>query len=86
MALKKTSETHFGFLAIDSYHRVEGVSLPDKVRVDFVVRSYKSDEPNIIPFLENFFSCPYIIEQENPITQAYKHLKTLPEFAGATDC
>lgn len=23
---------------------------------------------------------------DNPLRQAYKHLKTLPEFAGATDC
>jgi len=28
----------------------------------------------------------YDIAGENPIRQAYLHLKTLPEFANATDC
>ena len=28
----------------------------------------------------------YNINGENPIKQAYLHLKTLPEFAGAVDC
>jgi hypothetical protein len=28
----------------------------------------------------------YDIDGENPVRQAYLHLKTLPEFAGATDC
>jgi hypothetical protein len=28
----------------------------------------------------------YDIDGDNPIAQAYLHLKTLPEFAGATDC
>lgn len=32
------------------------------------------------------FEIPYNIAGENPIKQAYAHLKTLPEFAGATDC
>jgi hypothetical protein len=31
-----------------------------------------------------FFS--YDITGENPIKQAYEYLKTLPEFANATDC
>ena len=26
------------------------------------------------------------MQGDNPIRQAYKHLKTLPEFAGAIDC
>jgi hypothetical protein len=30
--------------------------------------------------------CPYDIEGDNPIKQAYEHLKTLPEFEGAIDC
>jgi len=28
----------------------------------------------------------YDLEGENPIKQAYQHLKTLPEFEGAEDC
>lgn len=30
--------------------------------------------------------CPYDIEGDNPVKQAYNHLKTLPEFQGCTDC
>ena len=29
---------------------------------------------------------PYDLDGENPIKQAYQHLKTLPEFEGAEDC
>ncbi len=32
------------------------------------------------------FEMPYSIEGANPIKQAYDHLKSLPEFAGAVDC
>lgn len=28
----------------------------------------------------------YKLENENPIKQAYLHLKTLPEYSDATDC
>jgi hypothetical protein len=32
------------------------------------------------------YSCAYDLDGANPIRQAYLHLKTLPEFANATDC
>ena len=33
------------------------------------------------------FSLPFSVNSNESLTeQAYKHLKTLPEFAGATDC
>lgn len=31
-------------------------------------------------------TCDYDLNGENPIKQAYFHLKTLPEFSDATDC
>jgi hypothetical protein len=30
--------------------------------------------------------CAYNIAGANPLEQAYAHLKTMPEFAGAVDC
>ena len=33
-----------------------------------------------------FIEFNYDINGENPIKQAYKHLKALPEFANAVDC
>ena len=32
------------------------------------------------------FEFPLVLDGNNFIAQAYDHLKTLPEFAGATDC
>ena len=36
--------------------------------------------------LNQTFQFPLDINGPNPIKQAYLHLKTLPEFANATDC
>lgn len=33
----------------------------------------------------SFYGTSYDLSGSNPIHQAYEHLKTLPEFAGATD-
>lgn len=50
----------------------------------FSVSFYANKEK---PFFEaKVFSCADDIHADNPIKQAYKHLKTLPEFAGALDC
>lgn len=45
--------------------------------------SYKNQE-NLIRYNQIQFG--YDINGENPIKQAYLHLKTLPEFADAVDC
>jgi hypothetical protein len=84
MALKKTVFTPHGFEAVDAYLRVEGTQV-GKDRITFQVRSYKenSDLPH---FADMQLNCAYEIAGVNPIAQAYGHLKTLPEFAGATDC
>jgi hypothetical protein len=52
--------------------------------MSFHIRSYTAaDKPF---FTESILSCAYQINGTNPIAQAYGHLKTLPEFAGAVDC
>lgn len=84
MALLKTVSTVHGLQAVNAYHRVEAVTLQNKETITFHVRSYlATDKPF---FMESVLSCGYAIDGENPIKQAYKYLKTLPEFAGATDC
>jgi hypothetical protein len=45
--------------------------------------SYKNNS-NLIKY--NQIQFEYNINGENPIKQAYLHLKTLPEFADAVDC
>ena len=84
MALKKTFTTASGLQAIDAYHRVEQLKVVSKDAISFSVRSYASvEKPN---FNEVNYSSSYSLDGENPIKQAYVHLKTLPEFAGAIDC
>ncbi len=82
MALSKTIETPQGFTATNAYHRVEGVSLT-KMQLAFRVRSYvQADKP---AFGDQAYECAYDLTGENPIRQAYLHLKTLPEWASAED-
>jgi hypothetical protein len=84
MALEKTATTPHGFKAVDAYHRVEGTQV-GKDKMTFQVRSYK-DNSGLPHFADASFNCAYDIAGSNPIAQAYAHLKTLPEFDGATDC
>lgn len=84
MALQKTIITLHGFEAKDAYHRVEALALSTKTEISFRVRSYK-DQRATLAFDDAGYHCAYDIEGDNPIKQAYEHLKTLPEFAGAAD-
>ena len=84
MALKKTASNAQGFTAADAYHRVENVILVGKDRIAFNVRAYKKQD---LPFFaDENYNCAYDLNGVNPITQAYAHLKTLPEFENAEDC
>ena len=84
MALSKTVLSAYGFQANHAYHRVESVLLVGKETINFHVRSYvATDKPF---FAEQVLSCAYSLSGANPIAQAYAHLKTMPEFAGAIDC
>jgi hypothetical protein len=84
MALEKTVTTPHGFKAVDAYHRVEGTQV-SKDKMTFNVRSYKNNS-GLPHFDDASFNCAYNIASDNPIKQAYEHLKTLPEFNGAVDC
>lgn len=85
MAILKTVQTGFGIEIKDAYHRVENVSLIAKDKMTFQVRARVSSEQQTI-FDEAAFRCRYDIGGDNPIAQAYAHLKTLPEYADAVDC
>jgi hypothetical protein len=56
----------------------------DKSRISFGLKYSASSESSA--FDSKTFEFDYNIDGENPIKQAYEHLKTLPEFSGATDC
>lgn len=84
MALQKTVKTKFGFEAVNAYHKIGSISVNDKTTISFILES-KIDASNE-PFEVESFSCNYDLNGNNPIAQAYAHLKTLPEFENATDC
>lgn len=84
MALQKTTTTAHGFEAVNAYHRVEAVTLISKDQMHFRVRTYRTKNDQY--FQHQTQSAPYDLNGENPIKQAYTHLKTLPEFEGAVDC
>lgn len=81
--MKKNTETNFGFEIQNAYTRVESVQV-GKDKMQFQVRSSVDGvKPH---FSDVSYECAYALDGDNPIKQAYMHLKTLPEFAGATDC
>jgi hypothetical protein len=84
MALKKSVKSIYGFVVDEAYHRVESVALQGKDKIYFSLKSYAEVESP--SFGEKSYSCEYDLTGANPIKQAYEHLKTLPEFAGAVDC
>lgn len=83
MALEKTIETQYGLVANAAYIRIENVNIT-KAIIKYSVFIYANkSKPS---FESKVFECAYDIYGDNPIKQAYKHLKTLPEFEGAQDC
>jgi hypothetical protein len=85
MALQKNIELNTGIKVNDAYLRIDSVTINQKQNINFFLKSYISNDVDLA-FDVKEFSCSYDINGENPIKQAYLHLKTLPEFVDATDC
>lgn len=83
MALAKTITTPFGIEITDAYHRVEDITISNKTEMNISLAIYADKTAR--PVSTRGFLAVYDIAGENPIKQAYEHLKTLPEFAGAAD-
>lgn len=83
MALAKTITTNFGIEVADAYHRVSEVTITGKDMLAFTVSAYADRDARAVSTAGH--QCAYDIAGSNPIQQAYEHLKTLPEFAGAAD-
>lgn len=81
MALAKRTE--YKSVTIESgYFRVSSVTTK-KNTMTFGLGLHASAVSEMIS--HETYSCAYDIDGENPIKQAYEHLKTLPEFAGSED-
>lgn len=84
MALK-LDVTHRGLSIKDSYVVVVMPTISTgKDSLEFGVW-YKAGAEHE-QFLASNYSAPYDLYGGNPFEQAYKHLRTLPEFSGAADC
>ena len=82
MALK-INTTHKGINVAGAYCRVSSVDLT-KSMMDFKLEMRATESSEAFSVSE--FICPYDIAGDNPIAQAYAHLKTLPEFSDAENC
>jgi hypothetical protein len=76
---------HKGIPVQQAYVTVELPTItPDKVGVSFSI--WFRSAPGQEPFRSVSCDGPYSLEGSDPFSQAYEHLKTLPEFEGCTDC
>jgi len=84
MTLTKDIVSQNGLAAPSSYIKIKRVAITDKTNaVCDIAFSLVKDAT---PYQIDSKSFEYSLDGDNAIRQAYKHLKTLPEFAGATDC
>jgi hypothetical protein len=83
MALQLNKTTKEGITVTDAYCKVGSISNLDKT-VMIVNVNYSGDKDSK-PFTVERVSIAYDMTGDNPIKQAYDHLKTLPEFADAVD-
>jgi hypothetical protein len=82
MALSHNTEIN-GIQLQGAYVKVERVTVTkDSLSIELVWRASKKSPP----IKNKHFNLPYDLEGANPLAQAYRNLKTLPEFAGAEDC
>lgn len=81
MALAKTI-TFKGVTITDAYHRVWGITLT-KDTISFGLGVHASAGTDMLDSTSH--SCAYDILGENPIKQAYEHIKALEEYSEAED-
>lgn len=81
MALSKTIERN-GVTIANAYIRVSSYT-GNKEGMEVSVGFHASNAQPA--FSVSLYQCPLDLNGDNPIKQAYEHLKTLPEFAGAAD-
>lgn len=84
MALSKTFTANNGVLVKNAYCKVEDLRVT-KDRIRFSVNCYVDNSGEYASFISFGYNTPYVIDQSNPIQQAYEFAKT-QQFADATDC
>lgn len=82
MALQKTIK-YKDIEIKNAYIKVAGFS-GDKLTLQATVSIQVATDKQIVDLRQ--IAIPFILDGENPIKQAYEHLKTLPDYENATDC
>ncbi len=91
MALQKTIALENGLTVQDAYIRIESVT-GTKESMTVAVAAYLNEAAHNaqkppLDLLKTFVFVPSVADgSANFIEQGYAYLKTLPEFADATDC
>ena len=83
MAIKCNITTQSGVTINEAYCRTVDFSV-GKDQLSFNLQIFANKEKS--PVETDRLTAPYDLNGENPYIQAYKHLKTLPKFAGSIDC
>lgn len=82
MALTKTA-TFKGLSVPSAYFRVWNVAISGS-KMTFGIGMHAGPSDEMLDSTAH--ECAYDLSGPNPIAQAYIHIKSLPEFSGATDC
>lgn len=84
MALSKTLTANNGLVVNNAYCKVENL-LVTKDRLRFSVNCYVDNSGEFASFTSFGYNAPYLIDQSNPIQQAYEFVKTQEDFSNSTD-
>jgi hypothetical protein len=80
----ETKDNFVGQLSIENAYWRVGIITGDKNKLSFVVHVSKDQQSKGLASKQYDFVPD--MQGDNFIRQAYKHLKTLPEFSNAVDC
>lgn len=83
MALSKTFTANNGVVVRNAYCKVEDLRVT-KDRLRFSVNCYVDNSGEYASFTSFGYNAPYVIDQTNPIQQAYEFAKT-QQFSDAID-
>lgn len=86
MALTKKFEVSPGLVAGSAYIRINSVSIVRHEPACAAVQVFAEQRNTEQPVQTLCYGFDLDLDGPNPIKQAYLHLKSLPEFADATDC
>ena len=86
MAIQNTQKFNTDFGQVTVAECYIKVSIVEVNKVNGMANVSFYDKPSGKLLQTKIYPVPHDLNGSNALAQAYNHLKTLPEFAGATDC